>query len=47
MGVENGILVGSGFGESGGSPIPRVPRSTPRVLHCTGWIINISKTLLQ
>ena len=33
MGVENGIFwseIGSGFGERGGTPLPRIPRSTPR-----------------
>ena len=31
-GVENGIFwseIGSGFGESGGTPLPKIPRSTP------------------
>ena len=31
-GVENGIFwseIGSGFGEPGGTPLPRIPRSTP------------------
>ena len=31
MGVENGIFwseLGSGFGEPGGTPPPRIPRST-------------------
>ena len=31
-GVENGIFwteIGSGFGDSGGTPLPRIPRSTP------------------
>ena len=33
-GVENDIFwseIGSGFGEPGGTPPPRIPRSTPRV----------------
>ena len=33
MGVENNIIwseIGSGFGEPGGTPLPRFPRSTPR-----------------
>ena len=32
MGVENGIFwseIGSGFGEPGSTPLPRIPRSTP------------------
>ena len=32
--VENDVIwseIGSGFGEPGGSPPPRIPRSTPRV----------------
>ena len=32
MGVENGIFwceIGSGFGERGGTPLPRIPRSSP------------------
>ena len=32
MGVENAIFwseIGSGFGEPGGTPLPRVPRNTP------------------
>ena len=32
MGVENGIFwseIGSGFGEPGGTPLPRIPRCTP------------------
>ena len=32
MGVENGIFwseIGSGFGELGGTPLPRIPWSTP------------------
>ena len=31
-GVENGIFwseIGSGFGEPGGTPLPKIPRSTP------------------
>ena len=31
-GVENGIFwseIGSGFGEPGGTPLPRIPRCTP------------------
>ena len=31
-GVENGMFwseIGSGFGEPGGTPLPRIPRSTP------------------
>ena len=34
-GVENGIFwseTGSGFGEAGGTPPPRIPRSTPNPL---------------
>ena len=33
-GVENGKFwseIGSGFGEPGGTPLPKIPRSTPRV----------------
>ena len=33
MGVKNDILwseIGSGFGEPGGTPPPRISRSTPR-----------------
>ena len=36
MGVENGIFwseIGSGFGEPGGTPLPRIPR-------CTRWAHN-------
>ena len=32
MGVENSIFrseIGSGFGESGGTPLPRIPRGDP------------------
>ena len=32
MGVENGIFcseIGSGFGDAGGTPPPKIPRSTP------------------
>ena len=35
-GVENDIFwseIGSGFGKPGGTPPPRIPRSTPRI-HC-------------
>ena len=35
-GVENDIFwseIGSGFGKPGGTPLPRIPRSTPRI-HC-------------
>ena len=31
-GVENGMFwseIGSGFGEPGGTPLPKIPRSTP------------------
>ena len=31
-GVENGIFwseIGSGFGEPGGTPLPKIPRSVP------------------
>ena len=32
MGVKKtGIFWGSGFGEPGGTPPPRIPRSTPRI----------------
>ena len=33
MGVENGIFwseIGSGFGDAGGTPPPKISRSTPR-----------------
>ena len=32
MGVKNDMFssqIGSGFGEPGGTPLPRIPRSTP------------------
>ena len=44
MGVENGIFwseIGSGFGDPGGTPLPRIPRSTPRGV---GSIISPNKT---
>ena len=37
--VENYIFwseIGSGFGEPGGTPPPRIPRSTPRESHLVG-----------
>ena len=37
--VENYIFwseIGSGFGEQGGNPPPRIPRSTPRESHLVG-----------
>jgi len=40
-GMGNGIFwskIGSGFGDAGGTPPPKIPRSTPRVL------ITVKKT---
>ena len=42
-GVGNYILgseSGSGFGEPGGTPPPRIPRSTPRAPHYVIYMIN-------
>ena len=39
MGMKNGVFwseIGLGFGERGGTPPPRIPRSTPR-----GWPLNV------
>ena len=36
MGVENGMFrseIGSGFEDTGGTPPPRIPRSTPPGMH--------------
>ena len=41
-GVENDIFwseIGSGFGEPGGTPLPRIPRSTPH--HGPGMTFEI------
>jgi len=44
MGVENDIFwseIGSGFGEPGGTPAPRIPRSTsPPLPHALSLILD-------
>ena len=45
MGVENGMFrseKGSGFGEMGGTPLPRIPRSTRSWIICC---LNLSYLL--
>ena len=44
-GMENGMFwseIRSGFGEPGGTPPPRIPRSTPRVYLIVGKALVIS-----
>ena len=42
MGVENGMFrseIGSGFEDTGGTPPPRIPRSTPPGHHTYNLIV--------
>ena len=46
MDVENDIFwsdIGSGFGEQGGTPQPRIPRSTPGIVCLATFIGSLRK----
>ena len=48
MDVENGMFkseIGSGFGEPGGTPLPKIPRSAPRGNNSQIGILSTSQNL--